>query len=191
LAESPDATFANAPADEFAGLEAARVEARTAGYCVMCDRIVERASGGGCAANSEHPAAAITGRIMLGAEDPVPQLPRFNVAAFLVPPVWGPANGQWAGAIFLPMWLFMDSVIASAMGRGTALGVGAALVVAATLGAQAWFAKRANGLAWRKVSDRVSVEDFAARQRIWAIASVPLFALLLGWGVYYRLVLVG
>ena len=185
-----DNAVVSAP-EEFAGLDAARVQARTAGYCVMCDRIVERAAGGGCSANPEHPAAAVTGRLVLGADDPVPQLPRFNVAAFLVPPVWGPANGQWAGAIFLPMWLFMDSVIASAMGRGLALGMGAVLVVAATLGAQTWFAKRANGLAWRKVSDRVSVADFAARQRVWAVVSVPLFVLLLGWGVYYRLVLAG
>jgi len=173
------------------GLEAARVEVRSAGYCVLCDRIVECTPQGGCARNPEHPSQAVTGRVVLGSDEPVPVLPRFNVAAFLVPPVWGPANGQWAGAIFLPMWLFMDSVIASARGRGPALAVGAALIVTATLGAQAWFAKRANGLAWRRVSERLSVDEFVKRQRMWAVASIPLFVLLVGWGVYYRAVLAG
>ncbi len=172
-----------------AGLESARVRLRSAGYCVLCDRIVERSAEGGCMRNPEHPPEALTGQIVLGVGEPLPVLPRFNVAAFLVPPVWGPANGQWAGAIFLPMWLFMDSVIASASGRGGAVVGGATLVVAATIGAQAWFGKRANGLAWRRVSDRMSVDEFSKRQRLWAVASVPLFLLLFGWGVYYRIAL--
>jgi len=171
------------------GLETARLDVRVAAYCVLCDRIVERAADGRCGRNPAHPAAALSGRIVLGPADPVPALPRFNLAAFLVPPVWGPAHRQWAGAIFLPMWLFMDSVIASARGRGTAVIAGAALVVVATLAAQAWFAKRANGLAWREVAETTSVDAFARRQRIWAAVSIPLFLLLMGWGVYYRLVL--
>jgi len=172
----------------FADIDAARVEFRTAGYCVLCDRIVELRADGGCADRPEHPAAAVTGKLVLGAQDVVPRLSRFNLAAFLIPPIWGPANGQWAGAIFLPIWLFMDSVIASAAGRGAAMSAGAGLIVAATLSAQAWFAKRANGLAWRRIWDRVSVDEFSRRQRLWALAAVPLFAIVIAWGFYYRLV---
>ena len=87
------------------------------------------------------------------------------------------------------MWLFMDSVIASAAGRGAVFVVGAVVIVALTLAAQGWFAKRANGLAWRRVAAQMSVDDFVRRQRLWAIAAVPVFLLLAGWGVYYRLVL--
>ena len=171
------------------GLEAARVELRVAGYCVLCDRIVERAPGGGCTRNPEHPPAAISGRVVLDPGEPLPALPLFNLAAFLVPPVWGPANGQWAGAVFLPTWLFVDSAIASAVGRGAGVALGAVLVVCATLAAQAWFAKRANGLAWRRIAESVSVGEFARRQRVWAVASIPVFLLLMGWGAYYRVVL--
>ncbi len=174
-----------------AGLDAARLHVRTAGYCVLCDRIVERGDDGACARNPDHPAQAVSGTVILAEDEPVPQLPRFNVGAFLVPPVWGPAHGLWAGAIFLPMWLFMDSVIATAIGRGSASAAGGVAIVALTLGAQAWFAKRANGLAWRRVSDRVPIEEFARRERVWAVALVPVAALLIGWAVYYRLVLAG
>jgi hypothetical protein len=186
LAEAPDSARSDG-----GGLEAARFRMRTAGYCVLCDRIVEHRADGGCGADAAHPAAALSGRVPLGPEDPLPCLPRFNLAAFLVPPVWGPANHQWVGAVFLPMWLFADSMVASAVERGPVLNAAALLVVVGTIGAQAWFAKRANGLAWRRVADRVSVEEFARRQRMWAVASVPLFLVIVGWAAYYRVVLAG
>ena len=186
------AEIGGTPAEELGdGAETARVPLRSAGYCVICDRIVERTGEGGCSVDSNHPAAGVTGRVLLGPDEPVPVLPRFNLAAFLVPMIWGPAHGQWAGAIFLPMWLFMDSVIASAAGRGPVFAMGAVAIVVLTLAAQGWFAKRANGLAWRRVAGRVSVDDFVRRQRMWVIAAVPMFLLLVGWGVYYRLVFAG
>jgi len=173
----------------FAGLEAARLPMRSAGYCVLCDRIVERGTDGQCSRRPDHPARALGGTIVLSDTDPVPQLPRFNFGAFLVPPIWGPAHGQWAGAIFLPVWLFMDSVVGSAIGRGSGAAAGAVVIVTLTLGAQAWFAKRANGLAWRRVSDTVSIAKYARRERIWALALVPVAIAAVGWAVYFRLVL--
>ncbi len=171
-----------------AGADAARLDVRVAGYCVVCNRIVVRAEDGSCP--SGHDATVVQGRLVLADDEQVPHLPRFNLAAFLVPPVWGPGHGQWAGAVFLPMWLFMDSVVASAEGRG-GLAVGAAAVVAITFGMQAWFASRANGLAWRRIADRVSVEEYLRRERIWLAVCVPLAVLIYGWGLYYRLVIAG
>lgn len=164
-------------------------EHRSAGYCVLCDRIVERAADDACPAG--HPAEAVSGRLLLSPGEPVPALPRFNVAAFLMPPVWGPGHGQWAGAFFLPMWLFMDSVIASAMGRGTVMQVVAVCVVAVTVAAQAWFGKRANGLAWRRICDRVSPAEYARRERFWLAAMLPVALLVWGWGLYFRFVVQG
>jgi len=174
-----------------AGSDAARITLRTAGYCVLCDRIVERGLDGECTRRPGHPARAVSGTILLGEGEDVPQLPRFNWGAFVMPPVWGPAHGQWAGAIFLPLWLFMDSIVATAFAPGMASAIGGIASVALTLGAQAWFAKRANGLAWRLVADHVTVGAFSRRERLWAIAMTPLAAALLSWAIYYRLVLVG
>lgn len=170
-------------------LQSARAGLRIAGYCVACDRVIVRRDDGSCPEG--HPPAAVCGRIVLEDAEEPPSLPRFNIAAFLVPPVWGPANGQWAGAIFLPMWLFADSSVAAAFGRAPVFAIVATFVVAATVAAQAFFALRANGLAYRRVCTRVSIAEFTARQRTWVYAAVPLATLLYGWGLYYRLLLAG
>jgi hypothetical protein len=175
------------PADKkFGTLEDARIDVRVAGYCVMCDRIVERADDGSCPEG--HPAEAVTGRVVLGPQQPVPRLSGFNLAAFLIPPIWGPAHGQWVGVVFLPIWLFVDSIVASGGAGGISTRSASLVVVVATLAFQAFFAKRANGLAWRRVADTVPVAHYARRERWWAIASVPIAAALLGWAVWFHLV---
>jgi hypothetical protein len=168
------------------GLADATLDVRFAGYCVYCDRIVERTADGSCPKG--HPAEGISGRIPLIDGEPVPVLPRFNLAAFLIPPIWGPAHGQWVGAIFLPIWLFMDSIIASAGRGGLATMIASSAVVVCTLAFMVFFAMRANGLAYRRVCSRMSVEEYVAGQRWWIIASVPAAAALLGWAIWFHLV---
>jgi hypothetical protein len=175
----------NAP-DAPLGIEAARLELRDAGYCVVCDRIVVRTSEGACP--NGHPPAAVSVHLFLAEGEQIPQLPRFNWAAFLIPPLWGPAHGQWAGAVFLPVWLFADSAI-TAGARGGAALVGALVVAAGTIAAQAWFAKRANGLAWRRIADQMSIPQFLKHERTWAIAAVPIAAALVAWAVWAHQVL--
>lgn len=171
-----------------ASLDDARFELRSAGYCVLCDALVERNFDGACP--SGHVAEAVQGRMRLADDEPVPTLPRFNLAAFLMPPIWGPAHGAWAGGVFLPIWLFADSIIVSAARRGgVGLWIGAALVMAATLGFEYFFARRASGVAFRRVMHKMSAEEFLRRQRTWAIASIPVALALIGWGVYFDLVL--
>ena len=173
------------PETTFGSLDDARIDVRVAGYCALCDRIVERAGDGSCPEG--HPAEAVIGRVVLGPHEPVPVLPRFNLAAFLLPPIWGPAHGQWVGAVFLPMWLFIDSIIASVEGGGIAARLVPLVVVATTLAFQAFFAKRANGLAWRRVAETVSVARFVRRERWWAVASVPAASVLIGWAIWFHL----
>jgi hypothetical protein len=185
-AENPGAQVADRDTATPAGPEAARFTIRSAAYCVLCDRMVECRPDGTCP--DGHPANALSGAIPLGAADPVPQLPRFNIAAFALPPVWGPAHGQWVGAIFLPIWLFADSAIAAAS-RGGIARIGAVAVGVLTVAFQAFFAKRANGVAWRRVSDRMGIDLFVKRERVWALVCVPLGLLMLGWAFYYRLAL--
>lgn len=172
-----------------AGEHAARLDVRRAGHCALCDRLVVRAADGTC--DRGHPAEAISGNVILIEGESPPRLPRFNWAAFLVPPVWGPFHGLWVGAIFLPLWLFADSIVAASAGRGVSGIAGSVFVGAVTIAAQAWFAKRANGLAWRRVSDHVDVDAFVRQQKTWVAPMVALATLLYGWGVFYRMVLAG
>jgi hypothetical protein len=123
---------------------------------------------------------------VIGDEEP-PQLGRFNLAAFLIPMLWGPGHDVWAGAVFLPMWLFVDSTLRNA-GRNTATMVAAVTVTLVTLALQAWFASTANGLAWRRVADHETVGEYNARQRGWAIAAVPVALAIVSLAAYFDLV---
>lgn len=174
--------------EELGTLEDARLDLRHVGYCAYCDRLVERAPDGTCPVEG-HGSHALTGRIVLIGDEPVPVLPRFNLAAFLIPPIWGPAHGQWIGAAFLPIWLFMDSIIAKESYGGSVTRVAAIGVVGFTLAFQVWFGSRGNGLAFRRVWDKTTVDAFVRGQRIWAVVSVPVAAALVGWAVYFHLVL--
>lgn len=169
--------------DDSADTPAARLELRSAAYCVLCNRIVERSGDGRCAAG--HPPQALTGKLPLQEGQSLPQLQGFNWAAFLLPAVWGPAHGQWAGLFFLPIWLFVDSSVASASVNSVTLAV-AVIVVATTLAFQAVFARRANGMAWRRVWASMSVEEFTRRQRLWTLACAPSATVLLMGAAYYR-----
>jgi hypothetical protein len=168
-------------------LDDARLDLRSVGYCVICERLVERRADGRCA--DGHLPEAVHGQMLLTADEPLPVLPRFNLAAFLIPLFWGPANGQWVGAFFLPIWLFADSAIVSAVQRGGWMYIAAVVVACGTLGFQYFFARHANGVAFRRVIGRQSVEEYLHRQRIWAVVAIPIAAALLGWAIYFDLVL--
>ena len=168
-------------------LDEVRFDVRSVGYCVLCDAIVERTGDGGCLAG--HEARAVSGQMVLDPRDPLPVLPRFSLGAFLMPPIWGPAHGQWAGAFFLPIWLFADSAIVAAARGGGLQWIGAAVVIAGTLGFEYFFARKANGVAYRRVMGTMSVAEFTRRERIWGYAMIPLAAALIGWGLYFDLVL--
>lgn len=166
-------------------MEAARLPLRQVGYCVLCDAIVELTADGACA--NGHPAEVVAGRIVLAEGADRPRLPRFNWGAFAFPVLWGPAHGEWAGVVFLPAWLFLDNIVSTASGRPPFVAVFAGFAVAATLGAQLFFAKRGNGQAWRRVCDRMTVAEFVRRERFWTWACVALGAGALAWAVLYRL----
>ena len=187
FAEKPEIPAQPQAQASVGGIAEARLGLRTVGYCVICERLVERRSDGRCAGG--HLPEAIHGQMLLSADEPVPVLPRFNLAAFLIPLFWGPANRQWAGAFFLPIWLFADSAIVSAAQKGGFMWIAAVIVACGTLGFQYFFARHANGVAFRRVIGQLSVEEYLRRQKVWAIAAVPIAALLLGWAIYFDLVL--
>lgn len=159
---------------------------RSAGYCVYCDRLVVRTESGTCPKG--HPAEGVSGRILLTDGEETPRLPPFNVAAFALPFIWGPAHGQWTGAVFLPLWLFTDSIVRTST-RSPAGVAGAVFAVGVTLMMAAWFGKRANGLAWRRVADTRSVPQYARIQRRWALVAVPVALVLVAGAVYYDVAL--
>ncbi|MDP2232926.1 MAG: hypothetical protein Q8K89_04765, partial [Actinomycetota bacterium] len=79
---------------------------------------------------------------------PSASLPRFNWGAFLMPPIWGVAHGQWAGVFFLPAWAFVDNVVRAGRSFGAWSTVMGAAMVLATLALQVLFAMNADKIAW-------------------------------------------
>lgn len=120
--------------------------------------------------------------------DPPAPVPRFNWGAFFIPPIWGVANGQWPGVFFLPLWVFIDNMLRGPQPFGIWSVIAGWTVAALTIGAQALYAANANRIAWHKFAGHMSPEQFARRQRIWAIIGVLTFA---GMAVWITLFMLG
>lgn len=99
-----------------------------------------------------------------------PPIPRFNWGAFLIPPVWGVAHGQWAGVFFVPLWVFVDNMVRGPRPFGVWTVLLGYSMAAVTLGCQVAFAANANRLAWSRVAGHMALDEFVRRQRIWAVA---------------------
>lgn len=156
---------------------------RVAGHCVVCNAMVVRMPDGSCP--NGHAAGAVTGHIALAEGAPLPELPRFNWGAFLIPPVWGVAHGLWAGVFFLPLWAFVDNAIRGTQGRALWMQALAWGTLVGTLTFQYEYARTANRLVWRRAAERMDLEHYVRRERIWAIGGVVVVATLAGWvGTY-------
>ncbi len=108
-------------------------------------------------------------------------LPGFNWAAFLVPPVWGVAYGQWAGVFFLPAWAFVDNMIRGSYELGMqTVWLGWAMA-GVTLVLQAGYARTANRIWWHRTRDHEAVERYMRHQRYWAIGGAITLAVMGVW----------
>lgn len=114
-----------------------------------------------------------------------PGLPSFNWGAFLIPPIWGMAYGQWAGVFFLPAWAFVDNMIRGSYEQGVWTSwIGWAMAVA-TVGLQAAYARTANRIWWHRSQDAEAIERYVLRQRRWAIAGVVIVVAMTVWIVLF------
>lgn len=116
-------------------------------------------------------------------------LPRFNVAAFLLPPIWGPANGLWVTILYYPAWLFTDNIIYAAYADSSVVSVVLAVLVALTLLAVSIaFSLVSQPIAAHRAESRgISRDAYLKRQRIWAWASVIIAVAMLSFATWYNL----
>ena len=129
-------------------------------------------------------AARLTDEQIAAEEKLLEGVPRFNVAAFLMPPIWGPAHGIWATIVFYPLWILADTAFVNALQHRTPLAIVVGVLVFVLMTAlTAAFALR------RALSLGVSKETYLRRQRIWAAVSVIVGAVALIVATYYNLFL--
>lgn len=118
-------------------------------------------------------------------------IPRLNIGALFLPPIWGPAHGMWAAILFYPIWLFADNTFYAAFTERTPLAIAIALIVLVTLTAgtvafailgQPFAAHRAAGLGQGK-------EAYLKRERVWTVACVIAGLAMIAAATYYNLVI--
>ncbi len=116
-------------------------------------------------------------------------VPRLNIAAFLMPPIWGPVHGIWVTILYYPLWLLADTCFVNAVVTQTPLAIVLAIVVALILLLMTTaFAIISQPFALhRAVESGVSKESYLHRQRIWAVAMTIVALIALGAATYYNL----
>lgn len=116
-------------------------------------------------------------------------LPRVNMGALLLAPVWGPAHGMWPAFLFFVAWLFVDNAIWAASVQPTVMNVVLATVmlvglVAATvvfaIVAQPFAAHRAEAMG-------VDRATYLRRQRAWAVAGAVAAVAVVAFATWYNL----
>lgn len=116
-------------------------------------------------------------------------LPRLNLGALFLAPVWGPANGMWAAFLFFVAWLFTDNVIYAATVEPTVMNVGLAVLMTVVLvGATVVFAIVAQPFAAHRAEALgVSRETYLKRQRIWAVVGAGCAVAIVLFATWYNL----
>ena len=116
-------------------------------------------------------------------------IPRFNLAAFLLPPIWGPAHGNWITILYYPLWCFVDNCFFAAYIDPTPAKIIMAILVGVSLAVATYmFAMVAGPMAAHRAAERgVTKETYIRRQKIWAVVCIIFGALLLAGATYYNL----
>ena len=60
-------------------------------------------------------------------------IPRWNIGALFLPPIWGPAHGFWATILFYPLWLVADNLFYAAYSERTPLAIAFAVIIGVVL----------------------------------------------------------
>lgn len=116
-------------------------------------------------------------------------VPRVNIGALFLPPVWGPAHGIWVAIVFYPLWLVADTCFVNAFVERTplALGLGSVVFVALTA-VHIGFAVISQRYALhRTVALGRTKEAYLKRQRIWAVVGVVAGLAMIALATYYNL----
>lgn len=116
-------------------------------------------------------------------------IPRLNIAALFLPPIWGPAHGIWATILYYPIWLLADNVIYTAWSEQSVLSIVIAILVFVGLavGTLVFAILSQPFAAHRAASKGISKEVYLKRERIWAVVSVVVGLLMIAWATYYNL----
>ena len=116
-------------------------------------------------------------------------MPRFNLAAFLIPPVWGPVHGFWITILFYPAWVLLDNVIYASVEAPSILSIViAVLSVALIIGVSLVFSLVSQPIAAHRAEEKgLSREQYLRRQRIWNVVSIVVAIVFVSLATWYNI----
>ena len=132
----------------------------------------------------------LTHKQMKNEDEFLADIPRFDVAALLGAPIWGPVQGIWSSILFYPLWLLADNFFVYSVQHVNVLSVVCSFIAVCLLIAFHFFFMRVSvPIAWHRAYERgVSKETFLKHQRIWAVVSVIFAGGAVILATYYHLV---
>lgn len=118
-------------------------------------------------------------------------LPRINIAALLLPPIWGPFHGFWITILYYPAWILTDNLIYAAWVDPSTMSIFfAALTVLTLLALTIIFSIVSQPIAAHKAEDKgVSRQEYLRKQRYWAIGCAIGAVIMLALASYYNVFL--
>ncbi len=116
-------------------------------------------------------------------------LPRINIGALLLPPIWGPAHGFWVTILFYPAWLLADNLFYAVYVEPTVLSVVLAVCTfIVLLVITIAFSLVSQPIAAHRAEDKGKTrEQYLKAEKIWAIVGVAGALLMLGIATWYNL----
>lgn len=116
-------------------------------------------------------------------------LPRFNIGAFFMPPIWGPAHGFWITILYYPAWLIADNLFFATYLEPTTMSVVLSILTAIfLLGVTIAFAIVSQPIAAHRAQDKgVSRSDYIKREKRWAVISIAIAILMVILATVYNL----
>ena len=94
-------------------------------------------------------------------------VPRVNIGALFMPPIWGAAHGMWATIIFYPLWIVADTCFVNAIAFHTPVAIALGILVFAmlTAGTVAFSIASQPFALHRALSRGVTKETYLKRQK--------------------------
>lgn len=140
-------------------------------------------------ANKNETRPAITDKEYAAESRLLEGVPRVNVGALLIPPIWGPAHGIWATIVFYPLWIVADTCFVNAIAYRSALAiiVGVAVFVLLSAATVAFAIISQPFALHRALEMGISKERYLKRQKAWAVAGIVVGGIAIAAATYYNL----
>lgn len=118
-------------------------------------------------------------------------MPRFNIGAFFLPPIWGPAHGIWVTILYYPAWLFLDNMLYTCYADPTPLHVVLAVsILVVYIAVTVAFSLFSQPYALRRVlAMGKTKQQYIRSQRKWAVACVLVGIVMIAFASYYNVFL--